>query len=158
MFKKHSYEVPVMVVNNDSAQDEVETVVGPSVNVEGDFSSEGNIVVKGTVSGSVKTSKLLTVEKGAKILANVKAGNAIISGSVRGNVKVAERLDLHDTAQVAGDVECKILSVAAGALIQGKLMMKGIEAEEAKEAREERKNFALKMKPKVEVSGEGSNQ
>ena len=26
--------------------DEVETIVGPSVNVEGDFASEGNIVVK----------------------------------------------------------------------------------------------------------------
>jgi hypothetical protein len=33
-------------------RDEVETVVGPSVNVEGDFASEGNIVVKGTVAGS----------------------------------------------------------------------------------------------------------
>ena len=133
MFKKHVYKAPIAAVNNGSAHDDVETVVGPSVNVEGDFSSEGNIVVKGTVSGSVKTSKLLTVEKGAKILANIKAGNAIISGSVRGNVKVSERLDLYDTAQVAGDVECKILSVAAGALIQGKVMMKGIELDEAKE-------------------------
>lgn len=133
MFKKQIYEAPAMTVSSSPAHDDVETVVGPSVNVEGDFSSEGNIVVKGMVSGSVKTSKLLTVEKGAKILANVKAGNAIISGSVRGNVKVAERLDLYDTAQVAGDVECKILSVAAGALIQGKLMMKGIEAGEVRD-------------------------
>ncbi len=151
MFKKPVYEAPIVATGNSSAHDDVETVVGPSVTVEGDFSSEGNIVVKGTVSGSVKTSKLLTVEKGAKILANVKAGNAIISGSVRGNVKVAERLDLYDTAQVAGDVECKILSVAAGALIQGKLMMKGIEAEEVKD---EKKIFALKMRSKVESGGE----
>lgn len=151
MFKKHIYEAPALAVGSSPAHDDVETVVGPSVNVEGDFSSEGNIVVKGMVSGSVKTSKLLTVEKGAKILANVKAGNAIVSGSVRGNVKVAERLDLYDTAQVAGDVECKILSVAAGALIQGKLMMKGIEVEEIKD---EKKNFAFKIKPKVEGNSE----
>lgn len=155
MFKKPVYEAPIVATSSNPAHDDVETVVGPSVNVEGDFSSEGNIVVKGTVSGSVKTSKLLTVEKGAKILANVKAGNAIISGSVRGNVKIMERLDLYDTAQVAGDVECKILSVAAGALIQGKLMMKGIEVEEVKD---EKKNFALKMKPKVEGAFNGLNQ
>lgn len=107
--------------------DEVETVVGPSVRVEGDFASEGNIIVKGIVSGSVKTSKLLTVEKGASIFANVRAGTAIISGNVKGNVKVSDRLDLAETAQVAGDIDCRVLSVAPGALIQGKVTMKGIE-------------------------------
>jgi cytoskeletal protein CcmA (bactofilin family) len=39
----------------NSSPDEVETVVGPSVHVEGDFASEGNIIVKGMVSGNVKT-------------------------------------------------------------------------------------------------------
>jgi cytoskeletal protein CcmA (bactofilin family) len=143
MFKKPVYEAPMMGDNN--SQDDVETVVGPSVTVEGDFSSEGNIVVKGTVSGSVKTSKLLTVEKGAKILANVRAGNAIISGSVKGNVKVLDRLDLHDTAQVSGDVDCKVLSVMAGALIQGKLSMKGIADDEG-----EKKPLFSKTKEKKE--------
>ena len=147
MFKKPLNEANFTATVNNAAHDDVETVVGPSVTVEGDFSSEGNIVVKGTVSGSVKTSKLLTVEKGARIMANVKAGNAIISGIVKGNVKVIERLDLHDTAQVAGDVECKVLAVAAGALIQGKLMMKGIELPE--EAKEEKKAVAWKVKAEV---------
>ena len=122
MFKKSSTELPLINLEPTvKSVDEVETVVGPSVNVEGDFSSEGNIVVKGTVSGSVKTSKLLTVEKGAQIFANVRAGNAIISGGVKGNVKVADRLELHETAQIMGDIDCKTLSVAPGALLQGKV-------------------------------------
>ena len=116
--------------------DEVETVVGPSVNVEGDFSSEGNIIVKGTVAGSVKTSKMLTVEEGAKIVANVRAGNAVISGDVRGNVKIGDRLELKASAKVAGDIECKILAVDAGALLSGKVMMKGLETEEKKVGQE----------------------
>ncbi|MBI5222508.1 MAG: polymer-forming cytoskeletal protein [Candidatus Magasanikbacteria bacterium] len=129
--------------------DEVETVVGPSVRVEGDFASEGNIVVKGIVSGSVKTSKVLTVEKGASIFANVRAGNAAISGNVKGNVKVGDRLDLSDTAQVAGDIDCRVLSVAPGALIQGKVSMKGIEiADDKKE--EKRGGFMSKIKSRPE--------
>lgn len=111
----------------NSQHDEVETVVGPSVVVEGDFASEGNIIVKGTVSGSVKTSKLLTVEKGAKILASVKAGSARVSGSIKGNVRVDDRLDLTETSQVSGDIICKVLNVEAGALLQGKVSMRGIE-------------------------------
>lgn len=133
MFQKNTArdqerERPIMDVSSDR-QDEVETVVGPSVNVEGDFASEGNIIVKGTVAGSVHTSRHLSVEQGAKISANVRAGSARIAGEVRGNMKVKEVLELTATAKVLGDVEVKNLIVEAGALLCGKVIMPGLEAE-----------------------------
>lgn len=144
MFQKTSPKDEYVPNISHDNNDNVETVVGPSVNVEGDFSSEGNIVVKGTVSGSVNTSKLLTVEDGAKIFANVKAGNAHISGSVKGNVKVMDRLDLSATAQVLGDIVCKVLTVESGALIQGKVSMKGLEIED----KQTKKVSTNKLKPR----------
>lgn len=117
--------------SNKSSQS-VETVVGPSVVVEGDFSSEGNILVKGTVSGNVKTVQRLTVEAGAKILANVKAGEALISGEIKGNVRVGGMLELTQSARVLGDITCKVLVVEAGALLHGKVSMKDIEKDEEK--------------------------
>lgn len=119
--------------------DAVETVVGPSVNVEGDFSSEGNILVKGTVSGNVKTSRLLTVEKGARILANIKAGQALISGEIKGNMKVDDKLELTSTARIVGDIHCGVLVIEAGALVQGKVTMDGIDPDFAKA--EKKKGF-----------------
>jgi len=139
--KKEEY---IPNADNGHGKDEVETVVGPSVNVEGDFSSEGNIVVKGTVSGSVNTSRLLTVEEGAKIFANIKAGNAYISGSIKGSVRVSERLELTATAQISGDIACKILSVESGALVQGKVNMKGIEIDN----KESKKSLGVKTRIK----------
>lgn len=136
MFQKPS---PQIALNEDAyvttSHDEVETVVGPSVHVEGDFASEGNILVKGTVSGSVKTSKLLTVEPGARIIANVRAGNAVIAGEIKGNVKVMERLEITSTARILGDVECSVLVIEAGALLHGKVAMDGIEAEKSEKKR-----------------------
>ncbi len=120
--------------------DEVETVVGPSVVVEGDFASEGNILVKGTVSGSVKTARLLTVEPGAKIMANVRAGDAVIAGEVRGNVRVDQQLELTASARVLGDVQCQVLVVAAGALLQGKVSMKGLENADTERRRTTKKS------------------
>lgn len=114
---------------SDFNDDEVETIVGPSVHVEGDFASEGNIVVKGMVSGSVKTSRQLTVVEGAKIMANVISGNALVAGQIKGDIRVAERLELTESAQVLGDISCSILAVAPGALVQGKVMMKGLDIE-----------------------------
>ncbi|HOX60681.1 MAG TPA: polymer-forming cytoskeletal protein [Candidatus Magasanikbacteria bacterium] len=135
MFQRPSPNIALGANENNiiTHADEVETVVGPSVHVEGDFSSEGNIIVKGTVSGNVKTSRVLTVEEGAKIFANVRANDAIISGEVKGDVKVGEKLELTDSARIAGDIDCKVLVVEAGALIHGKITMKGIEAVEKSE-------------------------
>ena len=124
--KVHSNE------NHQKQHDDVETVVGPSVHVDGDFSSEGNILVKGIVSGNVKTSKLFTSEKGSKVLASVKAGDAVVSGAIKGNVKVDERLELTSSAQILGDIECGVFVVEAGALIKGKVTMKGIEIDDPK--------------------------
>lgn len=133
MFQKAPADIALS--QNQSTQqvkDDVETVVGPSVTVEGDFASEGNILVKGTVAGSVKTSRLLTVEPGAKILANVRAGEAAISGHIKGNVKVTDTLELTSTAIIHGDIVCSTLVVAGGALIQGKITMKGAKVDDDK--------------------------
>ena len=123
------------VDNRAVSEDTVETVVGPSVNVEGDFASEGNIIVKGSVAGSVHTSKHLSVESGAKILANVRAGSAQVAGEVKGNMKVKETLELLSTARVLGDIEVKTLSVEPGALIVGKISMPGLEESKTRPTR-----------------------
>ncbi len=133
-----------MLLNNERT-DEVETVVGPSVNVEGDFASEGNIVVKGTVSGSVTTSRFLLVESGAKIVANVRAGSAKIAGEIKGNMKIKESLELTSTARVMGDIEAKVLVIEAGALLFGKVGMPGLEGTEGKNSRSSRNGGMKKV-------------
>ena len=142
MFQKPSPQIALAHQSEESyapqtshRADEVETVVGPSVQVEGDFVSEGNIIVKGTVSGSVKTSKLLSVEVGAKILANVKAGDAVISGQVKGNIIAVNRIELTQTAEVLGDIQCQTLLIAPGAVLQGKVNMRPEEDQGEKRAR-----------------------
>lgn len=145
MFQKSSPEIALNKKNEqNTVHDDVETVVGPSVVVEGDFASEGNIVVKGTVAGNVKTSKLLTVEQKASIFANVKAGQAVISGDIKGNVKIEDRLELTETAQISGDITCKVLSIAPGALIHGKVIMKGLSIKDDK--KEEKKRTLGRLK------------
>jgi cytoskeletal protein CcmA (bactofilin family) len=152
MFRKtiqdQSYPIPDVM---PQSQDDVETVVGPSVVVEGDFASDGNILVKGTVSGNVTTSRVLRVEHGAKILANVKAGEAFISGHIKGNVRVAERLELMETAQIVGDIQCQTLVVAAGAVIQGKIAMKGALIEDMP-TKSERPSRSARMREEASLS------
>lgn len=159
MFKNSSeLQKPMMpqpTNTNRTQSDEVETVVGPSVVVEGDFSSEGNILVKGTVSGNVQTGKLLTVEEGAKILANVKASDALVSGEVKGNMRIEEKLQLTESARVLGDIYCRVLEVESGAIVHGKVTMTDIEIEDP---RPERKRTTARTKSKNEFTSEETTE
>ena len=102
---------------------EIETVIGPSVKVEGNFRGQGNVIVEGIVHGSLKTDKDLTVGAGAKISASVTAANAKISGEVRGAVKIKGKLELTETAKIFGDIETEVLSITPGAILNGKCTM-----------------------------------
>jgi len=100
-----------------------ETTIGPSVKVEGNFMGSGNVVVEGVVNGSIKTTKDLRIGEHAKIKADVDAANIIVAGEIHGNVKTGGRLELAASAKVFGNVETSVLSVAQGAVLNGKCMM-----------------------------------
>lgn len=102
---------------------EPETIIAASVKVEGDFASQGNVLIEGMVEGSLRTERDLRVGERARIIADVFAANAIVAGEIRGNLSVGERLELESTARVHGDVKTKVLVVASGAVINGKLQM-----------------------------------
>lgn len=102
-----------------------ETVVGPSVKIQGDLNSEGNIRIEGGVMGKVSTSQSVHIGEGAKLVADVTAGNAIVAGEVQGNIKVSGNLILQGSARIAGDISCAVLRVEDGAQFTGKCSMKG---------------------------------
>ena len=49
------------------------TVIARGVRVEGDFTSQGDVVIEGEVNGHVTTNSLLTVGNEAKLKAEVAA-------------------------------------------------------------------------------------
>jgi len=102
-----------------------ETVVGPSVKIQGDLNSEGNIRIEGSVSGKVKTTQSVHVGEAAKLTADIFAGNAVVAGEVQGNLKISSNLILLKTARINGDIACAILRVEDGAQFTGKCAMGG---------------------------------
>lgn len=107
----------------DNLNAPAETVVGPSVKIQGDLNSEGNVKVEGQVTGKIKTSQSVFVNPGAIIAADILAGNAIIGGEIQGNLKISGHLILQSTAKIAGDITCAVLRVEDGALFSGKCNM-----------------------------------
>ncbi|MBT4349605.1 polymer-forming cytoskeletal protein [bacterium] len=114
MFSKNQ---PVHQVKN------IETIIGPSVKVEGDFTGEGDLVIEGMLVGNLSTKNNLKVGQNAIIQATVKANNAFISGKVKGDITVKGKLEITSTAVILGDIKAQIISIESGALIKGSLVM-----------------------------------
>lgn len=102
---------------------EAETVIGPSVRVKGDFHGQGNLIVEGFVEGSLKTGSSLYVGDKARVTADIEAREARIGGEIKGNIKVKGYLEVAASAKISGDIEAGSLSVARGAVLNGKCTM-----------------------------------
>lgn len=102
-----------------------ETVIAHGVRVEGEFNSEGNVVIEGDVQGIIRTAGDLRIGDASKITADVTAANAVIAGEVRGNITVAGKLELLATSKIIGDVAAETISVMAGSQINGRITMDG---------------------------------
>ena len=113
-----SFRTPSM--NGPVASD---TVVGTSVSLEGEFTSNENIIIHGQVRGTVSTEQDLTIGESAEVHADVSAENITVSGLVEGTVRATGRLRLTATGRVKGDVSTKSLVVEEGAEITGQFSM-----------------------------------
>jgi cytoskeletal protein CcmA (bactofilin family) len=101
----------------------IETIIGPSVKVEGDFKGEGDLVIEGILVGTLQTKNNLKVGQNALVEASIKANNAFISGKVKGNITVKGKVEITGTAIILGNVKAQIISIESGALIKGNLDM-----------------------------------
>lgn len=141
--------------NRDSVGNEAETIIAASVKVEGDFVSQGNVLIEGTVEGSLRTERDLRVGERASISADVEAASATVAGEVHGNLAVAERLELEPTARVHGDIQTGTLIVANGAQINGRLTMGEVmENGKGKSGRNAKAKAAAEPEAEVEPAAE----
>jgi len=108
-----------------AGRDGIETIIGPSVKIEGNFACDGGIIIEGDVKGSVRTAGFLEVGEKASVTADVQAKEARVGGEVRGNVKIEGYLEVTASAKLFGDIEAAFVSIARGAVVKGKCAILG---------------------------------
>jgi cytoskeletal protein CcmA (bactofilin family) len=101
------------------------TVIGEGLTVEGELVSEDEVVVHGTLRGSLQTSDAVTVSSGGVVEADVTGSSVSIAGKVTGNVTASERVDLQAGGRLVGDVTAARFTIADGATFKGNVDMEG---------------------------------
>jgi cytoskeletal protein CcmA (bactofilin family) len=99
------------------------TIIGHGITIEGEITSDDEVIVAGTVRGKLTVEAPVTIDTGAVVEADVGASTLSVAGTITGNVSVTERVDLQSGARLIGDVKAARLTIADGASFKGNVDM-----------------------------------
>lgn len=116
-----SYRDPVQkqVLTAPAGASARSSILAADLQIDGDVTGTGQIQVHCQINGNL-AGPHLTVEPDARVQGDITAEQLDLGGSVTGDV-TATVVDIHPTARLTGRITYEVLSVAAGAFVEGDL-------------------------------------
>src|SRR3972149_10547042 len=108
----------------DFSKTNEDTVVGENVRVTGKLHTSSNIQINGHVKGEISSEGTVIVGEKATVEGPISASNIRVEGIIKGSLVCFNELELESSAKLFGDIQTKNLSIKAGAVFNGKSIMK----------------------------------
>ncbi|MGD9018365.1 MAG: polymer-forming cytoskeletal protein [Desulfobacterales bacterium] len=109
----------------DAASDSITTFLGSGARIEGLLDFEGTVRLDGHIDGKITGREgTLIIGESAVIKADISVGRVIAMGEIHGSVQAKERIELFPPGKIHGDVEAPVITIEAGAVLNGQCMMK----------------------------------
>src|SRR5688572_1521608 len=99
------------------------TVIGAGITVDGEITSDEDVIVQGTLRGKLVAKDAVSVETGGVVEADITGGPVSVGGTVTGNINSSDRVDLQNGARVVGNVKATRITIADGAQFKGNVDM-----------------------------------
>lgn len=118
---------------NNRVQNTIDTLIGVDTRIEGNMHFSGGLRIDGAVFGAITepndTPSTLILSEHGRVEGAITASKVVINGSVIGPVKAGQFIELQTKARITGDVYYNSLEMHTGAVIEGKLVYLGEQAE-----------------------------
>jgi cytoskeletal protein CcmA (bactofilin family) len=98
---------------------ENQTVLGRTIEIDGEIEGDEDLVVQGIVRGNIRSKKDVTIDGTGDVEATVSARNLSISGRLKGNVDVLARVELCREGTMTGDIRAPRIVLADGSKFKG---------------------------------------
>ena len=100
------------------------SVIGPTLVIKGELSADEDLVIEGTIEGSIAHHrKNLTIGKAGRVTADIHASSVLVEGELNGDIHSDGLVSLAKGAVVIGDIFCNRLVTEDGARFNGKIEM-----------------------------------
>ncbi len=118
-------DVPKSVSQGAEQQDGQVSVIGETLHFKGELSDDEDLVVEGTVEGTVNQGKCcLTVRPKGTLLANVNATKIFVEGKVEGDLNATVSVTIRESGEVAGNIVAPRVAIQDGATFNGNIDMR----------------------------------
>ena len=103
----------------DQMSKDEKTVIGRHISVEGVVRGKENLVIEGSMKGSIELEKhQVTVGSSGQVEAEIHADSVTISGRLIGNIHAHGKVEITKEADFSGEIKAKRISVEDGAYLK----------------------------------------
>ncbi len=124
------------------------SVLGPTLRFRGELSAQEDLIVQGSVEGSITHTQSLTIGTDGSMQGDIRARVIVIDGKVEGDLYATESVSIRATAKVKGNVFAPRVAITEGAFFQGQIDMQPSGA--AVQEHSARMRHAASMPPPLE--------
>lgn len=101
------------------------TYVAAGSHIEGSITGTTEVLVEGSLSGSVELEGRFVLGKKGRVDGSVVARSVQVSGKVRGDVRATEKIEVAPSGAIEGDLAAPLVSIAEGGVCNGRIEMSG---------------------------------
>lgn len=110
----------------------IDTLIGQNTEIRGDVVFTGGLHVDGVIKGNVTAaqdgSSMLSLSERGRIEGEVRVPNLVLNGTVIGDVHSGTHIELATKSRINGNLYYKMLEMAMGAEVNGKLVRRPADA------------------------------
>jgi cytoskeletal protein CcmA (bactofilin family) len=99
------------------------SVLGPTLKFRGELSAQEDLIIQGSVEGSITHTQSLTVGTDGTMKGDIRARVIVVDGKVDGDLYATESVNIRATAKVKGNVFAPRVAIVDGAFFQGQIEM-----------------------------------
>jgi len=97
------------------------SIIDNDLRVEGELSSEGKLVIKGIVKGTITGESLIIAEEG-QVYSDMEVNDVTIGGVYEGKIKAKGKVVILSSGKCTGTVTCNDLIVESGGIINAEII------------------------------------
>ena len=105
------------------------TRLGKTVIIKGTISGQDDIEIEGAFEGDIDIQGEVSIKQEGTLSGRIKGNRVLISGTAEGHFSASHKMELQPTARIKGEVSAPLLSIEAGATLNGKVTMASISTE-----------------------------
>lgn len=103
--------------------DEAPCIIGEGIQIRGNLSGSGGLVIEGRVEGHIALEDHIVVETSGTVVADVETEELTVQGKMSGNIDATNRVSITTSATVIGDIRAPRVVIEDGARFRGRIEM-----------------------------------